>query len=239
MNLKSEILKSLEACRGEYVSGEKLSQSAGVTRQAVWKTVKKLNEDGYVIHSVTNRGYMLDGKCDLLSSSVISERTGVKVYYYDTVSSTNTVAKSKFYADGACMVVADCQTAGRTKDGSLFVSPERKGIYMSLALPLKRSLSSAENLRRECAETVALCIERACGIKPEIKNTDELYTDGKKICGILIEADVNLATQETRSAVIGIGIYTADAQDTPGYVASSEPRNMLICDIYKSLTKSL
>lgn len=239
MSLKSEILKRLEDCRGKYVSGEELSESAGVTRQAVWKAVKKLCDEGYVIHSVTNKGYMLDGKCDLLSSSVISDKTGAKVYCYDAVTSTNTVARLKMCSDGECVVVAESQTTGRKKDGNRFISPDKKGIYMSVAIKLDRSIGEAESLRSTCAATVAACIERLCGIKPEIRNVDELYSDGRKVCGILIEAEVNLATLTITSAVIGIGIYTADVGETLGYVSSPEPRNMLISDVYTKLKTAL
>ncbi len=238
MSLKNEILKKLEEKRGEFISGESLSESAGVTRQAVWKAVKKLTAEGYVIHSVTNRGYMLDGKCDLLSSSVIAAATGAKVYCYDTVTSTNTVARQKFCSDGECVVVAESQTAGRTKDGGQFISPEQKGIYMSIALPLNLNMGGADELRRVCAEKVAECILSACGVKPEIVDTDELFLNGKKVCGILIEAEVNLATRTIISAVFGVGIYTAQTGGALGYVSSAEPRNALIADIYRKIKTS-
>ena len=239
MGLKDEILKKFEQSRGGYVSGEELSENLGVSRQAVWKAVKKLTDDGYVIHSSTNKGYMLDGKCDLLSSSVISAETGAKVYCFDAVTSTNTVARLKFCAEGECVVAAESQTMGRRKDGKQFISPDKKGVYMSVALCLNRNMTESENIRRACAEKVAECIWRACGIMPEILGVDELYTNGKKVCGILVEANVNLATQEITDAVIGIGIYTADVGGALGYISSSEPRNALIADIYKSIKNSL
>lgn len=221
------------------MSGESLSEAAGVTRQAVWKAVKKLTDEGYAIHSVTNKGYMLDGKCDLLSSAVISEATGAKVYCFDTVTSTNTVARQKFCNDGECVVVAECQTEGRKKDGGRFISPEQKGVYMSIALPLDAPLHTGDNLRAVCAEKVAECIGGACGIVPEIRNVDELFADGKKVCGILIEAEVNLATKTITSAVIGVGIYTAQTGGALGYVSSRETRNALISDVYTKIKKAI
>lgn len=239
MELKNKILTELEEKRGGYVSGESLSEKFGVTRQAVWKVVKKLTAEGYIINSVTNKGYMLDGRCDLLSSSVISEKTGAHVECYDCVTSTNTVARQKYCEYGKCVIVADSQSEGRKKDGGRFLSPERKGIYMSVAVPLCYPLSCAEKLRGVCASTVAECIGRACKAKPEIKNTDELYIDGKKVCGILTEGEVNFAAATITGAVIGIGIYTAEVGGTLGYVSSCESRNALIADIYINLEKAL
>ncbi|MDE7379951.1 MAG: HTH domain-containing protein [Clostridia bacterium] len=239
MSLKDEILKKFEQHRGEYVSGEELSDTLGVSRQAVWKAVKKLTDEGYVIHSATNRGYMLDGKCDLLSSSVISARTGAKVYCFDTVTSTNTVARLKYCAEGECVVAAESQTMGRRKDGREFISPDKRGVYMSVAVKLDYDMKKADTLRRLCAEKVASCIGNSCGNMPEIINVDELFLNGKKVCGILIEANVNLATEKIADAVIGIGIYTAEVGETLGFITSCETRNSLICDIYESIKKAL
>lgn len=239
MSMKEDVLKKLESNRGSFVSGETLSETLGVTRQAVWKAVKSLTADGYDIHSVTNKGYMLDGKCDLLSSAVIAESTGVRVYCYDSVSSTNTVAKLKFCEAGECIVVADRQTEGRRNDGGPFLSPQNKGVYMSVALSLSLPFSQADRLRERCASTVADCIGRACGVLPEVRNTDEGYLGGKKVCGVLVEAEVALAARVITGAVVGIGIYTADVGEPLGHIRSSETRNALISDIFLQLKKAL
>ncbi|MGN0806252.1 MAG: biotin operon repressor [Candidatus Coproplasma sp.] len=235
MSIKSEVLKQLEAHRGEYVSGENLSCCLGVTRQAVWKAVKKLTEEGYIINSVTNRGYMLDGKCDLLSSAVIADRTGARVYCYDEVSSTNTAAMQKLCEEGDCVVVAERQTMGRTKSGGSFASPSKKGIYMSVGLRCNLPLEGIENLRGLCAERIACILCDCCGTMPEIRNIDELFLNGKKVCGILFEGEVNLSARTVKNLVIGIGVYTAEVGQTLGYISASEPRNALICSIYTAV----
>lgn len=239
MDFKSEILKRLEAHRGEYVSGGALSESLGCTRQAVWKAVKKLTEEGYVIDSVTNRGYMLDCKCDLLSSAIISDRTGAKVYCYDRISSTSTAAMQKACAEGDCIVVAECQTTGRTKSGGNFLSPVRKGIYMSVALSCSIPLGKADALRAECAQKAARAICGCCGSMPEIRNTDDLFLNGKKVCGILAEGEVNLAAKIINRVIIGIGVYTADVGEELGHIDSAEPRNALICSLYDAVRQAV
>lgn len=45
------LLKKQEA----YISGEEMSQSLGVTRAAVWKAIKKLQGEGYIIESSTKK----------------------------------------------------------------------------------------------------------------------------------------------------------------------------------------
>ncbi|MGN1104047.1 MAG: HTH domain-containing protein [Candidatus Coproplasma sp.] len=235
MDVKNEVLKRLDERRGEYLSGENLSADLGVTRQAVWKAIKKLVSEGYVINSVTNKGYMLDCKCDLLSSSIISQKTGAKVYCYDEVDSTNTVAMQQLSRGGECIVVADRQTLGRTKCGGVFASPSQKGIYMSIALNCSLPLDEVDALRVNLAQSIALVLGDCCGTMPEIRGDNELYTGGKKACGILIEGEVNLTAKIVNNLVIGIGVYTSDVGEELGYITAEETRNELICSIYRAV----
>lgn len=235
MSLKSEILKELDAHRGEYLSGESLSNSLGVTRQAVWKAIKKLTNEGYLIDSVTNRGYMLDGKCDLLSSAIIADRTGASVYCFDEVCSTNTAAMQKLCLGEECIVVANRQTMGRTKNGDSFISPEQKGVYMSVAIKCSIPLDRTDFILAECSKKIAGILCDCCGNMPEIRYGNELFINGKKACGILIDGEVNLSAKILKSIIIGVGVYTAHIAPELGYITALEPRNKLICDIYSAV----
>lgn len=239
MDVKSEIIKELDKLRGEYISGESLSSRLGITRQAVWKAVKKLIDEGYVINSVPNKGYMLDGKCDLLSSSIISDRTGATVYCYDEVISTNTLAMQKLLNDGECIVVAERQTFGRTKSGAVFLSPPKKGVYMSIALNAAFTLDKTDFFEEKLSESVASVLGDYCGTIPRIQNGNELFIDGKKVCGILIEGEVNLSSKTVKNVVIGIGVYTSEVGEKLGSISATEPRNALICSLYKSVKQVL
>lgn len=235
MDIKSEILKQLEKHRGEYLSGEGLSASLGVTRQAVWKAIKKLVSEGYIINSVTNKGYMLDGKCDLLSSAIIAERTGATVYCFDEVGSTNTVAMQKLRDCGECIVVAESQTLGRTKNGDLFTSPSKKGVYMSVGLKCSFPLEKTEYFKGRLAEGIALNLGDCCGSMPQVMGGNQLFIDGKKVCGILIEGEVNLSANIVKSLIVGIGVYTCQVGGELGYITATEPRNALVCKIYNTV----
>ncbi|MGN0818218.1 MAG: HTH domain-containing protein [Candidatus Coproplasma sp.] len=242
MELKDGILRQLEERRGEYVSGESLSSMAGVSRQAVWKAVKKLTAEGYVIHSSTNRGYMLDGKCDLLSASVISAATGAAVECYDCVPTTNAVALKKFCEDGECIVVSDGQSDGKTKDGGNFYSPRGKGVYFSIAMHLNIPIERTDELRALCGSAVAEVIELTCKKRADTVRLDEIYIDGKKVAGILTECILNSATKIIHSAVIGVGIYTSETCFADAGYASvfpDETRNKMIAEIYLKIKKAL
>ena len=59
--MKTEILKMLRET-DDYVSGQQICGKLGVSRTAVWKVIRQLQEEGYQIEAVRNRGYrILDG----------------------------------------------------------------------------------------------------------------------------------------------------------------------------------
>lgn len=96
MSLKSEILEELRR-RGGYVSGEELARSLNKSRTAVWKAVNALRSEGYPVEAHTKKGYRLCGDTDVLNAEEILRlcKTKIKVFYLDSVDSTNNYAKSR------------------------------------------------------------------------------------------------------------------------------------------------
>lgn len=62
MNLRDKVLGYLEEHKDSYVSGEQLAELFGVSRAAVWKAIKRLQEEGHEITAVTGRGYRLSSR---------------------------------------------------------------------------------------------------------------------------------------------------------------------------------
>lgn len=71
MSVKEEVLTLLEANRSEDLSGQQIADLLQVSRTAVWKAVKNLEEEGYEIHAASNRGYRLLNDSDVLSEAGI------------------------------------------------------------------------------------------------------------------------------------------------------------------------
>ena len=96
--MRQSILSYLLAHRGEFISGQRLSEELGITRTAVWKHICMLREKGYTIDSYTKKGYCLTGVPDLLDPEEVSKKVhtsyiGKNVVYEERTASTNTVAK--------------------------------------------------------------------------------------------------------------------------------------------------
>ncbi|MCD8372711.1 MAG: HTH domain-containing protein [Clostridia bacterium] len=235
MTVKEGVLLALENNRGSFVSGEALSAQLGVSRQYISKTVKTLVAEGYDIAASTNKGYILSEKCDLLSAAVIKGEAGGNVYCFDRVDSTNRVAKEIYCREGECLVVSERQTAGVKKDGSRFISPQAAGIYMTAALPLDIPLEEIKSYRQSCGLQVKLAIEAACGEMAEVRDTDDVYVNGEKVCGILVECMVNAAALKTECVFVGVGVYTGEAEGVSAHISGRESRNKLAADIFKRL----
>ena len=219
MSVKQELLTLLEEHKGEYISGAGIAQQLGVSRNAVWKAITALKEDGYEITSSKASGYALSTKTDILSDAGIRAYTDVPVLYvFDEIDSTNEEAK-RIAIDGAphgAFVVANHQTKGKGRRGRVFYSPSNTGVYMSLLLRLDLEFSESVLITTAASVAVARAIDRVCGTHCSIKWVNDIYLNDRKICGILSEAVTDMESGRIDSIVVGIGInVSTDSKEFP------------------------
>ncbi len=160
-----------------------------------------------------NADRLLSG--DKVTDALKTESLGRNLVLLTETDSTNNIAK-KLAASGAVhgtAVIADSQTNGRGRLGRSFVSPEGCGIYMSVIIRPEFSLETAQLITSCCACAAAEAVETLCGEKVAVKWVNDLYMNGRKICGILTEASVNGRTSTLDYAVIGIGINVLSSEN--------------------------
>ncbi len=251
MELKDQVLDALEKNKGAYLSGAALASQLHVSRNAVWKAVKALEADGHTIHAVTNKGYCLAEEDDILSPAAIkkhlSELAGVfDIDVYKSLDSTNTLLK-KLAGQGAPegkVIAAEEQTAGRGRFGRTFYSPAGTGVYFSLLLRPDTTAADATRITTAAAVAVARALEAVAGAAAGIKWVNDVYINGKKVCGILTEGAFDMESGGMEYAVLGIGINVAppeagfpgELQDIAAAVASTAApglKSRLIADILK------
>ncbi|MBR3148569.1 MAG: biotin--[Eubacterium sp.] len=216
MSTKNEVLKLLISKSDEYISGEYIATELGVSRAAVWKAIKSLKSEGYDISAVTNRGYKLGEGSDIITPELITSKLDyeLEVLCYPTIDSTNNEAKRLVSGgrEDVFLVTADEQSGGRGRQGKSFYSPALTGIYMSLVLHPMKPIYSAVSATTAAAVAVCRAVEKLTDKKPEIKWVNDVYLDGKKICGILTEAITDFETQTVTSVVIGVGMNIRTVQ---------------------------
>ena len=75
--MKQKLLELLQSTEG-FLSGQELSDYLNVSRTAVWKVMKSLEEDGYEIEAVRNKGYSLKKEPDILTKESCASRINTK-----------------------------------------------------------------------------------------------------------------------------------------------------------------
>ena len=210
-----KVLFCLENNIGGFVSGTYIANNIGVSRNAIWKAVNELKSSGYIIESVSNKGYKLSERNDIVSAEGIKSYlepvfgdTLDNIFVFDSVDSTNNRAKElaiKGAEHGTC-IVACRQDGGRGRMDHIFYSPIG-GIYMSIVLrPEKIHFSDHNVITSYIGISVCKSIERLTGQSPYIQGINDLYLDGRKICGILIESGSEFDSNTLQWLVAGIGI---------------------------------
>ena len=208
--MKSEILKMLKTSSG-YLSGQQLCEKFGVSRTAVWKVIRQLEEEGYKIEAVRNKGYRLTGEADVITQAELQSMLqtrwiGNRLEYFDETDSTNIRAR-KLAEEGAphgTLVVADSQRTGKGRRGRAWISPRGVGIWMSLVLRPPICPAGASMLTLVAGMAVVKGVRKSTGLKAMIKWPNDAILSGKKICGTLTE----MSTEEDRIryVITGIGI---------------------------------
>lgn len=218
MNTADRVLAIL-AREKEYVSGEDISSRIGLSRAAVNAAVKALRSAGYEIDSVTNKGYRLLSAPDVLNlgllGAYISDERLESLTVLNSTDSTNKVLREMAF-DGAPAgqtVIANEQSAGRGRMGRNFFSPRDNGIYLSYLLRPDVAPAEAVTLTAWTAAAMVRAVKKVAGTAPGIKWVNDLYMNGKKICGILTEMSVESETGRIDSIIIGIGINVNTAKD--------------------------
>lgn len=207
---KKQILKALRDY-GDYISGEILSEQLGISRVSIWKHVRSLKEDGYVIEA-SARGYRLVSSPDLM---LPYEFPGLeeRIHYFPEIGSTMDVA-IKLARKGAregTIVIAEAQAHGRGRLSREWLSP-KGGIYFTLILRPRISPAYAPRINLMASVAVATTIKKLFGLKAELKWPNDVLIEGRKVCGILAEMDAEMDVVNFVNVGIGINANTSVLQ---------------------------
>lgn len=232
MDTKDSILRYLIERKGKFISGESLSADLGITRTAVWKHIRSLREEGYIIQSVSKRGYRLEDSPDLFDKSAILSRLHTRIFgsniiFLKETDSTNNELK-RLAANGApegTVVITERQLKGRGRRGRTWEDYEGKGIAMSILLRPDMAPDKIQSVTLAASSAVARAIEPFTTVKPGIKWPNDILLAGKKVCGILTE--MTAEPEKIHCVIVGIGVnvlqntedFTGELRDTATSIA--------------------
>ncbi|MEG0751744.1 MAG: biotin--[acetyl-CoA-carboxylase] ligase [Oscillospiraceae bacterium] len=131
-------------------------------------------------------------------------RADAAVFCYDSVGSTNDVAR-ELALKNACsgtIVASRSQQSGRGRRGHSFFSPYG-GIYMSVVLRPPSLVESSALITPAAAVAGSRAIEKVSGKRVRIKWVNDIFIEGKKVCGILAESGESSCGA---FAILGVGV---------------------------------
>ncbi|MDQ7041835.1 MAG: biotin--[acetyl-CoA-carboxylase] ligase [Rhodothermus sp.] len=187
-----------------FTSGSVLARRLGLSRVAVWKQAHRLQAAGYPVEVVQGQGYRLrpGSPAPHLLRSCLRGRFGRAYRYMGRTTSTQDELRAwaEAGAPEGAVVLAEQQTGGRGRRGRRWISPSGAGLYFSVLL--RPRLPLTELLRLSLAAGVALAeTAEIGGLKWP---NDLLAPDGRKLAGVLLEAD--LRGEDVRFLLLGIGL---------------------------------
>ncbi len=232
--IKNEaVVDLLQKKKSAFVSGTEIAGALGVSRAAVWKKINRLKKSGYTIEASRAKGYRLTEVPGLSIEEIrnaLSGRPriiGGEIIFYDTVSSTNTIAaelagKASSGGEGCTegtVIIADGQTGGRGRRGRAWVSPPGKNVYMSIIVTPGVPPVQAAVLTLMTAVACASAIRRLSPVPVSIKWPNDLMVSDRKLGGILTEIKADM--DRISYAVIGIGVnINLEVDDAPDDIRS-------------------
>ncbi len=215
--MKDKILAALKES-GDYISGEKLSEKIGVSRTTVWNHIKQLRSEGYIIDSVTNKGYRLTSSPDRLNCALINGNytpglIGTRIGILFETDSTNEELKRRaaLGEKSGLVLAAEKQTGGKGRLGRKWES-DQGGLYFSFLLRTELPPADVTGITLAAGYAVCLAIREYTGLDARIKWPNDIIIGSRKICGILTE--MSAQTDSTEYIICGIGI-NANNRDFP------------------------
>lgn len=120
-------------------------------------------------------------------------------------------------AASGTVIVADAQTCGRGRRGNSWVAPPGKCLLCSVLLRPEFPMEYWPRLTHAASLAMAQTLENL-GLQAQIKWPNDVYVEGRKICGILLET---FTSAEGGFVVLGFGLnVNVTADEWPGNLAT-------------------
>lgn len=253
MTTKAKVLHLLKNTP-TFLSGEKIAQQLNVSRTSIWKAIKELEKEGFRFeHQAKGYRYLPSDVLDPVEISHELSSFDVQVNVLSQSESTMKDAKSASNMDTTkpSLFIADTQEQAHGRFGRSFFAQPGQGIYMSLLLHPQKHFEELPQYTLIAASACVKAIQETTGKYAMIKWVNDIYLEGKKVCGILSEAVSDMESGEIRSVIIGVGLnFSIPQTQFPDEIQqkatslfpdgeASMTRNQLICAIWKHFFRYL
>lgn len=225
--MKEKILELLNHTN-DYISGQALAEQLGVSRQAVWKGINQLKEDGYQIDSVTRKGYRLQAMPSHLNfaamNSLLSTKIiGSQLVILETVGSTNDYLKqlgNEGCKNGTVVATRE-QVTGKGRLGRSWSAKRDDCLMFSLLMRPNIAPSEVSAITPLTGLAVCKALRDFTGLDCKIKWPNDIIVGKKKLVGILTEMSAEFDAVEYIVTGIGINVDQGGFSEDIAFKATS------------------
>lgn len=212
----------------DYISGQSLAEQLGISRQAVWKCVTALRDEGYEIDSVTRRGYKLVAMPRFLNeyalrSKLHTQVIGKNLIVLDEVGSTNDYLKvlGAQNCEHGTVVAARLQTAGKGRLGRSWLDKRDSSVPFSFLLRPRMAPSEVGAVTPLTGLSVCKALRNFTGLDCKIKWPNDIIVGKKKLVGILTEMSAEFDAVEYLITGVGVNVEQTVFPDAIAFKATS------------------
>jgi BirA family biotin operon repressor/biotin-[acetyl-CoA-carboxylase] ligase len=195
--------------QGHYVQETALAHQLGATPAIVSQQLSQLRHYGLAIEADPAKGYRLQQPVTLVDIPALQATAWgqpTKLDYFVSIDSTNSyLMQHDGFTSQAHICLAEHQTRGRGRSGRPWISPFAENIYLSLGVVFSKNVNELTTLSLVTSVIAAQTLTHLYrDLALHIKWPNDLYLQGKKLGGVLVE--IKLERQHQTTAVVGIGI---------------------------------
>ncbi len=201
---------------GTFHSGEDLGEKIGISRAAISKHIKGIQDWGVDIFRVQGKGYQLAQPIIMLDEASIQAQVDNPVQLHPVIGSTNQfLLDNSDSLQSGTVCIAEYQQSGRGRRGRHWVSPFGANLYFSMYWRLEAGMAAAMGLSLVVGVAMVEALEEMGLDGVKLKWPNDLYYQDRKLAGILVEMSgqaggaanlvigmgMNLSMQDRESAI--------------------------------------
>nr|WP_321396359.1 biotin--[acetyl-CoA-carboxylase] ligase [uncultured Desulfobacter sp.] len=216
---RQKILEVLYQSDGEPVSGVKISEVAGISRVAVWKHIKALQQAGVDIEALPT-GYKLQDADNLLYPFCFPEHLQDRIFHFPELGSTMDQARqmSRQGLPHVSCVIAEVQTSSRGRLNRPWDS-DRGGLWFTLVLKPDLPPPLAWTMNFAASACMSQVLTDLFDLDVRVKWPNDLLLNGRKLSGML--AEIETRADMVNFLFLGIGLNVNNEPDSDQYQAIS------------------
>jgi BirA family transcriptional regulator, biotin operon repressor / biotin---[acetyl-CoA-carboxylase] ligase len=215
------ILRQLRTGTGAVLL-ESFSKEIGISIEQVENLLESLRQSGFAFRRIGKEVRLLTEPDSLVPQAIMARLNttiiGRDILVFRETTSTNDLARQAGIggADEGIVFFAHQQTAGRGTHGREWISQPNEGLWFSILLRSQLPLEQRPFLIQMAAIAAAETVELWSRKPVVIKAPNDLYLDGGKLGGFLLETSNGWDFQ-----VLGVGINVRSAPQIQGYATAA------------------